>query len=295
MHTIIENNLKQHNYISNKITFTYFNKPFNYLIIDNLFNETIYDEISKKFKLFIDRTIPYKDQPGATSNYEGYISGLSLADCIDGYDFFISDELKVFTETVFDIETNRYMSPSAHFHKSPSKDGFIHRDMNICSFKKDSSKKIVVNNCIYTDDSADTQPYTQKVIRSIAFLYYLNNPNNLEDYYGGGTGIYDSYNGKKIDEIKPINNRLFMFEISYNSFHAYVGSNFDRSCVVGWYHSSPAYIVNRHWKKYYKMAKKNESLIERWGNNPKGGYWPIEKDPHYTKYFHGSLDQLVNN
>jgi len=43
------------------------------------------------------------------------------------------------------------------------------------------------------------------------------------------------------------------------------------------------------------MAKKNESLIERWGNNPKGGYWPIENDPHYTKYFNGSLDQLVNN
>ncbi len=295
MHKLIEDNLKKHTYISSSINFQYFKKPFNYLIIDNLFNEDIYKKISTKFKSFIDRTIPYKDQPGATSNYEGYISGLSLDDCIDGYDFFISDELKTFTESAFSIETNKYMSPSAHFHKSPSKDGFIHRDMNICSFKKDLSKKIVVNNCMYTDDSAAAQPHTEKVVRSIAFLYYLNNPNNLENYYGGGTGIYDAYNGKKIDEIKPINNRLFMFEICHNSFHAYVGSNFDRSCVVGWYHSSPAYIINRHWKKYYKMAKKNESLIERWGNNPKGGYWPIENDPHYTKYFNGSLDQLVNN
>jgi Rps23 Pro-64 3,4-dihydroxylase Tpa1-like proline 4-hydroxylase len=294
MHTIIENNLKQHNYISNKITFTYFNKPFNYLIIDNLFNETIYDEISKKFKLFIDRTIPYKDQPGATSNYEGYISGLSLNDCIDGYDFFISDELQTFTENVFDIKTTKYMSPSAHFHKSPSKNGFIHRDMNICSFKKENKLK-VLNNCSYTDDSLNKQPETEKVIRSIAFLYYLNNPKDLTNYYGGGTGLYDSYGGNKIDEIKPINNRLFMFEISHNSFHSYIGSDFDRSCVVSWYHSSPAYIINRHWKQYYKMAKKNQSLVERWGNNPLGGFWPIEKDPNYKKYFNSSLDQLVNN
>lgn len=286
--------IKNHDYTSDKITFSYYKNPFNYLIVDNLFSENIYNKISNKFKSFIDRTIPYKDQPGATSNYEGYISGLSENDCIDGYDFFISNELKTFTEKTFGIITNKYMSPSAHFHKSPSKSGFIHRDMNICSFKKDK-KKIVLNNCSYTDDSLNKQPNSEKVIRSIAFLYYLNNPTDMENHTGGGTGVYDSYNGKKIDEIKPINNRLFMFEISHNSFHGYVGSNFDRSCLVCWYHSSPAYIINRYWKQYYKMAKKNQSLIERWTSNPDGGYWPIEKDPMYSNYFNGSLNDLMNN
>lgn len=289
-----ENIIRNHKYISNNIDIKYFYKPFNYLIIDNLFNKENYDKISKKFKSFIDRTVPYKDQPGATSNYEGYISGLSEIDCVDGYDFFISNELQTFAEKAFGIEITKYMSPSAHFHKAPSKDGFIHRDMNICSFNKDSSKKIILNNCFYTDDSLNKQPSTEKVIRSVALLYYLNNPDDLDNYYGGGTGIYDGYQGNKIDEIKPINNRLFMFEISHNSFHAYVGSNFDRSCVVSWYHSSPAYIINRHWKQYYKMAKKNQSLIERWGNTPQGGFWPIEKDPQYNKYFNGSLNDLLN-
>lgn len=286
--------LRKHNYISNKISFEYHKKPFNYLVIDNLFNDDIYNKISNRFKSFIDRTIPYKDQPGATSNYEGYISGLSEHDCIEGYDFFLSNELKNFTEKTFSIITTKYISPSAHFHKSPSKNGFIHRDMNICSFKKEK-KKLVLSNCFYTDDSLSKQPHSEKVIRSVAFLYYLNNPIDIDNYVGGGTGIYDSYNGKKIDEIKPINNRLFMFEICHNSFHGYVGSNFDRSCVVGWYHSSPAYIVNRYWKHYYKMAKRNESLIERWTANPEGGYWPIEKDPLYRNYFNGSLNDLMNN
>jgi len=284
-----------HKYISNNINFKYYNKPFNYLVIDNLFNSETYLKISKRFKSFIDRTVPYKDQPGATSNYEGYISGLSEQDCNEGYDFFISNELKTFTEKTFDIKVTKYMSPSAHFHKSPSKDGFIHRDMNICSFNKNYKKKLILNNCFYTDDSLGKQPDSEKVIRSIAFLYYLNNPKNLEDYYGGGTGIYDGYKGKKIDEIKPVNNRLFIFEICHNSFHGYVGSNFDRSCIVGWYHSSPAYIVNRYWRHYYKMAKRNESLIERWTSNPEGGYWPIEKDPLYRNYFNGSLNDLMNN
>lgn len=37
--------------------------------------------------------------------------------------------------------------------------------------------------CVYTDDS-DKNPDTIKAIRSIAMLYYANNPENIEDYTG---------------------------------------------------------------------------------------------------------------
>jgi len=255
MNNLIENISINHPYISDKISIEYNNQPFRYIVIDNLLNELIYKNLCNKFKSFIDRTVPYKDQPGATSNYEGYISGLSTKDCTDGYDFFISDELKNFTEKTFEILTTKYMSPSAHFHKTPSKNGFIHRDMNICSFAE-SADKVVTNNIAYTDDSKLKQPNSIKVIRSIAMLYYLNNPENIDDYTGGGTGVYDGYAGNLIREIKPVNNRLFMFEICNNSVHSCIGANFDRSCVVSWYHSSPAYIINRYWKEYYKNDKK---------------------------------------
>lgn len=293
MKTLIENIPIQHNYISKNIYIQYSNKPFRYIVIDNLFDDEIYTNVCSRFKSFIDRTVPYKDQPGATSNYEGYISGLSVQDCINGYDFFLSEELKDFTERTFEIKTNRYMSPSAHFHKSPSKNGFIHRDLNICSFTK-LDQRVVTNNCFYTDDSKNKQPKSEKVIRSIAFLYYLNNPKDLTNYTGGGTGIYSSYSGGLVTEIKPVNNRLFMFEICHNSFHAFIGANFDRSCVVGWYHSSPAYIINRYWKEYYKMTKNNQNFLERWAPNPDGGYWEVESDPDYGQYFNASLKELLS-
>lgn len=291
MNHLLENITIQHKYLSN-INIQYNNSPFRYLIIDNLFNQEIYNKVCSRFKSFIDRTVPYKDQPGATSDYEGYISGLSLADCIEGYDFFLSPELKEFTEKTFQIKTNKYMSPSAHFHKAPSKNGFIHRDLNICSFN-DTGGRVVVNNCLYTDDSKDQQPLSSKVIRSIAFLYYLNNPTDLENYTGGGTGIYSSYSGGLITEIKPINNRLFMFEICHNSFHAFIGANFDRSCIVGWYHSSPAYLIKRYWDAYSRMTKANQNFLERWAGKPEGGYWDIESDPEYSNYFNAPLKTLL--
>lgn len=292
MNTLIQNISIQHNYISDKISINYNNKPFKYIVIDNLFTDEVYSKVCSGFKPFIDRTVPYKDQPGATSDYEGYISGLSVADCVNGYDFFLSQEFKDFTEKTFDIKTNKYMSPSAHFHRAPSKNGFIHRDLNICSFTN-IDNRIVTNNCFYTDDSKNKQPTSEKVVRSIAFLYYLNNPNNLDDYTGGGTGIYSSYSGGLITEVKPVNNRLFMFEICHNSFHAYIGANFDRSCVVGWYHSSPAYMINRYWREYSKMTKNNQSFLERWTGNPDGGYWEIENDPEYNQYFNAPLKELI--
>lgn len=270
-----------HPYESKYISIQKFNTPFNYIIVDNLFNETIYKQLCEKFPSFIARTKPYKDQPGATSDYEGYIAGLGLEDLNNGYDFFASKELQNFTECTFDIKTSKYISPSAHFHKSPSKSGFIHRDVNICSFdpNRQNTDFVTAGGVVYTDDS-NTNPNSIKMIRSIAMLYYLNNNDSIESL-GGGTGIYDAYNGNLIKTIEPKNNRLFMFEICHNSYHAFIGANFDRSAIVSWFHSSPAYIAHRHLNYY----KNNSNFIERWSQRPPHEYWPIESDPEYYNYF----------
>lgn len=267
-----------------------FNQPFNYIIIDNLFNQSIYNNICKKFPEFIARTKPYKDQPGATSDYEGYISGLGQKDLVDGYDFFSSKELQNFIEQSFNIKTSKYISPSAHFHKAPSKNGFIHRDANICSFPIiDDDQNFITagGGVVYTDDS-NQNINSIKMIRSIAMLYYLNNDDNLSTE-GGGTGIYDTYNGKLINIIEPKNNRLFIFEIGHNSFHAFIGANFNRSAIVSWFHSSPAYIINKNWKNF----RKNKNYIERWTQKKPEEYWQIENDPEYFKYFSKPLKELL--
>lgn len=277
-----------HPYESKYIHIEKFNEPFNYIIIDNLFNKEIYSEICKKFPEFIARTKPYKDQPGATSNYEGYISGLGLGDLKNGYDFFASKDLQNFVEKSFDIKTSKYISPSAHFHRAPSKNGFIHRDMNICSFSTVQTDEFVTTGgVVYTDDT-NHNTNSIKMIRSIALLYYLNNNDSI-DCTGGGTGIYNSYGGSLINTIEPKNNRLFMFEISHNSFHGFIGANFDRSAVVSWFHSSPAYIINRNWKHFHK----NKNYIERWTAKKEEEYWKIENDPEYSSYFSAPLKELM--
>lgn len=279
-----------HPYESKYVHIAKFSQPFNYMIIDNLFNKEMYGQMCKKFPEFIARTTPYKDQPGATSNYEGYISGLGLKDLIDGYDFFASKNLQNFIEQSFNIKTSKYISPSAHFHKSPSKNGFIHRDANICSFPIINQEMDFVpagGGVVYTDDS-NQNINSVKMIRSIALLYYLNNNDDIETS-GGGTGIYDSYSGKLINTIEPKNNRLFIFEIGHNSFHSFIGANFDRSAIVSWFHSSPAYIINKNWKYF----RKNKNYIEKWTRKKEEEYWQIENDPEYFNYFSKPLKELL--
>jgi hypothetical protein len=274
---------KIHHYESKLLTIQKFNEPFNHIIIDNLFNDNIYASLCNKFSIFISKTVPYKNQKNATSNYDAYIYGLSTKELVDGYDFFASEELKNFVEKTFNIVTTKHVAPSVHFHKSPSKSGFIHRDMNIVSFINSNNKFVCTGGTNYTDDT-ETNPDTIKVMRTIAMIYYFNNDNS--SYDGGGTGIYSSYNGGLIKTIEPINNRLFIFEITHNSYHAFIGCDYDRSCLVNWFHSGPAYSVNRQWKYF----RKNPNLIERWPlPDDKIKYWSIENDPEYNKYFNFSI------
>ena len=259
-----------------------FAEPFPHIIIDNLFEQKDYQTMCEIFPSFISRVKPYKDTPGATSNYEGYISGLSKEDVFGNpFDFFASRELKNFVEKEFGIETTKYVAPSAHFHKAPSKDGFIHRDMNICSFKETETEDFVfTNGTIYTNDSRRINCEKEvKVIRSVALLYYLNNDNS-ESASGGGTGIYNSYNGEvRIKEVEPKNNRLFLFEINNMSYHAFIGANFNRSAVVTWFHSKPALFFRNFIKKYNQIP-----ALEKW-SNVEGEPWSIEYDPEFSIHF----------
>lgn len=279
-----------HIYESKYIDIKIFDYPFRHVVIDNLLNDEIYGSMINKFPEFIARTKPYKDQPEATSNYEGYISGLNHNDLVGGFEFFSSKDLQAFVEKEFDIKTNKFISPSAHFHKAPSKNGFTHRDYNVCSFydnNPNSDNFITTGGAQYADDTKYNTKST-KVIRSIALLYYLNNNDSIS-CQGGGTGIYDGYNGKLIKTIEPKNNRLFIFEMKHNSYHSFIGANFDRSAVVSWFHSSPAYMINRHWKYFRKYP----NLIERWTQKNLDEYWPIENDTEYARYFNKPLKDMI--
>lgn len=286
--------LKSHSYINKNIHIEYYNTPFHYCVLTDVFNPEIYHLLCNNFSKYISRTVPYKDQPGAVHDYAGYIYGFNREDCTNGYDFFIDPLWKNFCSKTFNVDTNKYTALSAHWHQAPSKPGFVHRDMNICSAINTNEDTIqLTGSCYYSDDSIDQQPQTIKTIRSIALLFYFNNKDPLEENDKGGTSIYTNWHFSSfVKEIRPINNSIFVFEVCPDSFHGFSGANFDRSSVVQWFHSSPAYMLHRHLDRVKFYHKNHTSAYERWNrsNNP----WPIEHDPSYSLYFNKSFNEVLS-
>lgn len=276
--------IKEHPYVNNNLDIRYYPEPFHHIRLTNVFKPDIYNAMCNNFMQYIRKTKPYKDQPGAVHNYAAYIYGMKHEDCINGYDFFIDDVWKNFISNIFNIELNNHIALAAHWHKAPANAGFVHTDLNIVCNTPSESKVKLTGDCYYSDDSVDKQPKMTKIIRSVALLFYLRNKEDWQPEDKGGTNIYTDWNFKSlVKEVPPENNSIFAFEVCPNSFHAFSGSNFDRSCIVQWFHSSPAYLLHRHLPLVKEYHKEHNAAYERW--DPKNNLWPIENDPKYFEYF----------
>ena len=296
---MINNNieyLKQHPYVSEDAKIIIDDNPFPHIIINNLFKDNIYEMISSNFMDMIGRTKPYKDLPGAVHDYAAYIYGLKKEDCKYGYDFFVDDIWKNFNMLTFGVLLNKYIAMSVHWHEAPSKPGFVHNDYNICSVIDEGETDFTLTgNCYYSDDTAARTPNAEKISRSIAILYYLNNePTTPND---GGTSVYGNYKfHSKIKDIPATSNSVFVFAVQPNSYHGFTGANFNRSAMVQWFHSSPAYMVH----KYKDLMKERQAQygcgFERW--QPNEMMWDIRNDPEYKKYFgnrQSTLEELIKS
>jgi hypothetical protein len=282
--------LKSHPLVSPNVSIEFFETPYRHAIIDNLLRDDIYDSMVRKFPEHIAK-LGGKTAGVIADNeklvYNANIYGMRPNDCADGFEFFVDPFWKNWVADLFGLLFNQHTAYSLHFHKgskeSPSNSGWSHKDLSICSAITEPEKEVKLTgiDCQYQDDS---QSPTGKIARSVAMLYYMGNIDNptLED--GGGTAIYDRYH--TLDPLKtvlPINNRWFAFEICPTSYHGFVGAKFDRSSIVQWFHSSPAYIVHRNLEAFKRQYKNQNGLIfERW--MPKMAAWEIEKDPHYKHY-----------
>lgn len=287
--------LKQNPYISENVQVNKYSEPYNYCVIDNLFKPEIYQKMCKKSPEYIARQPEAMGKIGDTGlHYNAIIYSIKEEDCVDGFDFFVSKFWQEFASKLFDIKLNQHNALSLHWHKgspeTPSKSGWSHADLSVCSAIDDPSKDVkLIGDCNYADDTTDTQPKTTKIMRSIAILYYFNNKEPLESEDGGGTAIYNNYNiSSKVSEVKPINNRVFLFEISPKSYHGFIGAKFDRTAIVHWFHSSPSYIVKRHEKLFKERYKSGMDFLEYW---KKDNRWPLDMDPDYYNYFDRPFDE----
>ena len=286
----------EHPFLSLDASLEFFETPYRHFVIRDLLRPDIYRAMCARFPEYVGRVARPHGAVGETGQfYKAQIYSMQDADCRDGYEFFVWEGWKDFVARIFSLVLNNHTAYSLHYHagspEAPSDSGWSHLDLSVCSVLPSAEPVQIVQRCDYADDTVGGQPHAQKVLRSVAMLYYLNNPEGLTEQDGGGTGIYDRYDTHQaIKTIFPHNNSLFAFEVGPESYHGFVGARYNRSAMVQWFHSSPSYIVHRRLAEYRARWQRHGDFFERW---KKSDPWQIDRDPDYGRYFSLPLAEVL--
>jgi hypothetical protein len=233
-----ENIILEH-HLSGEQILTRYSKPFDCIVIDNFFNNETYDGICSYYNILIKRGLsdkpsnnqfyPFKYVTGYLEKYGGYFYPPKFQE--DTYmDIFFSIAFNSYIEKLTHVVTNMFLSTTIHFHTAGNKDGWVHNDYQKVFFHNDDK---LSNGMIFQNNSRTT--FTHSTMRAIGVIYYFNN--NWKDGDGGETGIYENPKESPVFKVEPKNNRILIFPIKKNSFHAFLGNNIPRNAIVSWYHT----------------------------------------------------------
>lgn len=282
--------------ISEDIQVEWHEIPFRHIILRNVFKPEVYDSLCALFPHYISRCARPHGAVGSEGLfYNALIYGMQDADCVGGYEFFVWKGWQDFISSAFQRPFNNHTAYSLHFHagspQAPSQSGWAHLDLSVCSMAgrpAAEDRLAIIQGVEYADDTWSAQPWAPKALRSVAMLYYFNNPQGPE-CQGGGTVVYGADRSRQ-QVIPAENNSLFAFEIGPDSWHGFEGANFDRCAMVQWFHSSPSYIVSRHLPRFQAMWRQEGRIFEHW---KKENLWTLEHDPDYPRYFSAPLAQVL--
>lgn len=258
--------------INENAKFTISSYPYNYLIVEDLFDEGTAFGLSAVFNDLIrtGRPVGKVGEVGElvydAINFTPKMEHVKSSPVSN----IASTELKNLIAEVFDIYLDENLMIGMHRHNPPSKPGWTHTDFAVVSFPNipvnHGGQRVYADaySCNYSDDSKHRQPDTIKTARAIACLYYTANQEWFQGL-GGETGIYLPDGKTLVASIPPKNNLLFAFEISPHSYHAYQGSEaMQRSSFIWWYHASPSYLMKRHGESAAARAKSGLDPWDRW-------------------------------
>ena len=276
---------KQHPYISQDLEVSIDVYPFPHIIINNLFADDIYHGMCERFDTLASKV------PSNGKRADGYgakIYGLTPEDCQrGGYEFLTSRAWKQFVQVMFDIRFNEQIANQVHVHEVPSTSGWIHRDCQVCIGSNNKKKLqgvdklLLLNNKYHPDygkDSDNILKYREqpdvypKIARSVAGLYYFNNPDEAgKTLNGGGTGLFKKDSVHSLDIIKePVNNSMLLFECGHDSYHTYIGTeDFRRCSFVQWFHEDVDKHLLRRQEEIEKSGLEIHEYFDRWdGESP---------------------------
>lgn len=213
--------------------------PFEHIIIDNAFNELFYTSFCKYYEKVVSRGFserpdsnffyPFKYVTGYLEKYGGYFYPPKWKEDT-AMDFFFSHTWNTYIENLCNTDTNFFISTTLHLHTKSNKDGWVHNDNQEVFFHKDD---MLSNGMIFQNNNRKEFTHTTK--RNIAVIYYFNN-DNWKEGDGGETGIYKNPKGQPVSKVAPISNRILIFKIQPNSYHAFLGNKVERNALVQWFH-----------------------------------------------------------
>ncbi len=220
--------------------------PFKHIIADNLFCDSFYKLLCKEFNNRLDRGLSEKYNKNKFwkfGHYDAYCYNFN-PEKDDFSHTFYSLHWQKWVNNFFGLKVNKSMLAELHHHLPNSKKGYIHNDYDISSFKREPLPNGVNPHRHQIDYRGRTEGADIYCVRSIAMLYYFNNPDFI---LGGETGLFKNYDDEKPKfAVEPHNNRLLAFEVSPNSWHSFLSNKVIRNSMVMWFHSPEAYMTNRY-------------------------------------------------
>jgi hypothetical protein len=219
--------------------------PFRHTIIDDYLSQSAYKQFCRHAEDLVSHTTVR-----AFNDYDAKAYPLS-----GNHTILLKH---ILTKNFFDINRNYYASKytncidaAVHIHRPGSRAGWRHNDFNFGHFLRSESTDLIYSNneiCDYRRGTINEKGQEAiRLVRSLACLFYFDNSWHEGD--GGETlvSMHEQCEGCKYDKlIAPVDNRLFMFECSPFSFHAFQGAAKFRKSLIFWLHSS-VYEVSQKW------------------------------------------------
>jgi hypothetical protein len=213
------------------------NEPFPHIVVDDFFKPEIYTVLCNQFNdikargLSREKRADYDKFHAFDMDYDGYLYiPTPTLDQHSPLRLFFSLEWNNFFSKIFKQFTTFETSFALHHHPPGDTTGFVHHDFVDKRFRKNSS----LPNGVIAPEMGSAGEMARR--RVISLLIYINNP-DWQEGDGGETGIYAADGKTLLTKVPPVNNRLFAFQTSMKSMHAFQANLKDRNCLVQWFHA----------------------------------------------------------
>ncbi|MGA8939192.1 MAG: 2OG-Fe(II) oxygenase [Acidobacteriaceae bacterium] len=246
-----------------------FSQPFLHITAYNVFTPEFYTWVENAYAELLRQRLTERNSPGRLLRPDANFDAHAMAFTDDmplPLQVFASREWHDMLAALMGIPATGDVNGGFHHHRTASKNGTVHNDLNPGWFI-DPPYPGTINLaneelCQYTTGKVPANEIqVHQTARAVAILMFLHNP-PWRPGDGGETGLYsrpDQPVHQPTKAIPPINNSIFIFECTPNSYHSFISNQAGpRNSMIMWLHRPIQDAVQRF----------GENEIVNWPSNP---------------------------